>query len=323
MVKTVLPVALAALIWAPFVGPEAWAVLLNALAPGGEVRPAPTPAPIPASPIEPLLPVLGVAMLLVVVLGGVSWFLRTGPAPILLPTGYPARRRVPVDVVEPVGPEEDSDEFVARVGGTPRASWGAVLVAAGVVVLGLLAVAGTGHRPATAGEELLAAGVAMHPGSVLAPLSGPDMVAATQLAALDVLLPARGGVVDDVRTAVLLVGLLGCLLLWPLVRRLAVSPAGAALAVALCGLPVLATELSGSIDAGALAALWLTVGAVLAGWSRTGSVVAVGAVAHATDVVQRWLTSQLPGCRPDSAAVEQGVLVVRYTVSPPSGPSAG
>jgi hypothetical protein len=32
-----------------------------------------------------------------------------------------------------------------------------------------------------------------------------------------------------------------------------------------------------------------------------------------TDVVQHWLASQPPGYRPAETAVDQGVLVVRYT----------
>jgi acetyltransferase-like isoleucine patch superfamily enzyme len=82
---------------------------------------------------------------------------------------------------------------------------------------------------------------------------------------------------EAARTATVVVGLAGCLLLFPVARRLRLSATGAALAVVLCGLPGVATGLVGSVDPGAPAALSLTVGALLAGRSRFGTILAAGA----------------------------------------------
>ncbi len=159
-----------------------------------------------------------------------------------------------------------------------------LLVATLTVLVGWLAATGLDRRLTTTGEAVLAAGAAFHPGSVLAPLSWPDTVAAPQIAVLEALLSGFGqqSVTSGARTALLLVSMLGCLLLAMVARRMMLSAAGVAVAVALCGLPVpLITELYGSIDAGALAAFWLTVAAALVDRSRAASWAALAATAVA------------------------------------------
>ena len=93
------------------------------------------------------------------------------------------------------------------------------------------------------------------------------MFAVRQLAAIDSLLsrPASQSVVDAARTALATVSLVGWLLLWPVARRMGASTREAGLAVGLSGLATLMSGLFGAVDAGALAALWLTVAAVLVG----------------------------------------------------------
>ena len=46
---------------------------------------------------------------------------------------------------------------------------------------------------------------------------------------------------------------------------------------------------------------------------------AVATTPGSTDLVQHWLTRQLPEYRPAASAVESGVFVVRYHALPPSG----
>jgi non-ribosomal peptide synthetase-like protein len=163
------------------------------------------------------------------------------------------------------------------------ATWSFVAVAAAAAGLGLLAVTGLARRVAGVGEALLAGGAALPPGDALAPLAWPDTIVARQIATIDVLMSgwAPAAVVDGARVALVIVSVLGCLLLWPVARRLLLSVPGATLAVALCGLPTVATGLIGSVDPGALAALWLTVAAALAGRNRAGTPTAVAATAMA------------------------------------------
>ncbi len=151
-------------------------------------------------------------------------------------------------------------------------------VASLVVGLGVLAVPALSSRVATAGEAALAAAAALPPGSPLAPLSIPDTAAAAQIAVLNEVVAALDpqSVVDDARVSLLAVGLLGSLLLWVVARRMALTAPGAALAVALSGLLVpQLTGLYGSVDPGALAAVWLTVAAAVVWRSRGATAIAL------------------------------------------------
>jgi non-ribosomal peptide synthetase-like protein len=112
---------------------------------------------------------------------------------------------------------------------------------------------------------------------------------------------------EAARTATVVVGLAGCLLLFPVARRLRLSANGAALAVVLCGLPGVATGLVGSLDPGAPAALSLTVGALLAGRGRFGTILAAGAAVIAA------LTAPLAAVGP-LALVAHGMLTGVFVV---------
>lgn len=161
---------------------------------------------------------------------------------------------------------------------------GFLVAATPVVLLGVLAVFGADQRVTGSGEAATAAGAVLGPYSPLAGLSWPNVFPAHQIAALEVLLAPVGpqGVIDAARTVLLVVNVAVCLLLWPAARRIGLSPVPAALAVAVGGLPVpLVAVLYGSVDAGALAALWLAVAAVVSGRGRGGRVAAIAASAAA------------------------------------------
>jgi hypothetical protein len=172
---------------------------------------------------------------------------------------------------------------LVRLGAAAAPVCAFLLAAVPLALLGPPVLAGLNQADATAGETVLAAGVALHPGSPLAPVGWPDTFVVRQLAAIDSLIawPGPRNVVDAARTTLLALGALGCLLLWPVARRLGASAPGAALAVALCGFPALVCGLYCAVDPGTLAALWLTVAAALVGPSRSATFAAVGAAALA------------------------------------------
>ncbi len=161
---------------------------------------------------------------------------------------------------------------------TRRTAW--LLVAAvPVALLTGVALVAAGRWLATVGEARIAAAAfaAVH-GGPSGSLPWPDSFTVFQVAALQAHWPAAGraAVIDAARVVFLVVGLLGCLLVWPVARRLGVRAPAAAAAVALCGLPV---ALHGLVDAGTLAAVWLTLAAALVGRGRVPSVLAAVAAA--------------------------------------------
>ncbi len=270
-----LPVTLTVLIWAPQVASGVWAGLVGLYSEAttgilsGELARS-GPAVLAA-----VLVVAGVALALFVLGRTIR---RARRAPVGGPEPSP-----PASAERPA--ERPADRAVPRVR-VVVGTVGTFLVAAvPVLLVGLLAVAGLDTRVATVGEAVLAAAAAMPPGDVLGPLSWPDAVAARQIAAIDALLSVLGpqSVVDAARTALVAVSVVGCLLLWPVARRIQLSAPSAALAVVLCGLPApVVSSLVGSVDPGALAALWLTIAALLAGRSRGATAAAVGAVVIAS-----------------------------------------
>ncbi|MGH3614140.1 MAG: hypothetical protein ACRDRK_16410, partial [Pseudonocardia sp.] len=104
--------------------------------------------------------------------------------------------------------------------------------------------------------------------------SMPDAIAVYQIAALQALWPGAEPValIDATRAVLLVVGLVGCLLLWPVARRLGLSMPTAAAAVLLCGLSAPLLMPHASVDAGVLAAMWLTLAVAVAGRGRAGNV---------------------------------------------------
>ena len=144
-----------------------------------------------------------------------------------------------------------------------------LLAAAAVVAVHVVALGPAGRRSATVGEASTAAAAfaqARLDGSQFA-VPWVDRLAVNQLAALDVLTGGlRGGtVLDGARAVSLAASLLTCLLLWVVARRLGFRPPAAAAAVALAGMPAALVSLHGAVDAGVLAALWLTVAAAIPG----------------------------------------------------------
>lgn len=200
------------------------------------------------------------------------------------------------------------------------------LVGGVVALIGLLAVAALDQRPAAPAEALLAAG------------AGPDVVAGQQLAAVELLLGGWGGavVLDAARTATVVLVAVAALLLWPIGRRLELSPglAGAAVVVA-AGSAVL-LGLAGTVDPGAVGVVWLVAAAGLAGRGRGGRaaallatglavlsapVAAVGVAAFAAHAVA---TGQLAGRLPPRgrrvfAGLAAVVAVAAAVVAPGSG----
>lgn len=152
-----------------------------------------------------------------------------------------------------------------------------------VVAAHLLAAGEFGRRAATLGEATtasLAAALGRLDG-VRPPVAAVDTITVHQLAVLDVLVgPFRGGTVMDVaRTSMLFAALLGTLALWPvLVQRLSLRRSAAAAGVLAAGVPTAVLGLHGVVDAGVLAALWLTAAAAVPWLNRTMRVIAAAAV---------------------------------------------
>ncbi len=143
-----------------------------------------------------------------------------------------------------------------------------------VLLFGLLALAGLDRRAAVPGEAHLAAaaaGVGSWPG-----------IAAEQVAAVAALLGGLGqdGVLDVARAVLLLAGVAGALLLWPVASALRLPGPAAAAVVLLAGLPALLTPVFGAVDPGGLAAFWFAAAAALAGRGR-GAAGAAGLAALA------------------------------------------
>ena len=139
----------------------------------------------------------------------------------------------------------------------------------------LLAAGEFGRRAATLGEAGTAALASTLVGSdgSRQSIAAVDAVAVHQLAVFDALVgPFRGGtVMDGSRTAMLLAAFLACLTLWPvLVQRLGIRRSAAAAGVLAAGVPTAVLGLHSAVDAGVLAALWLSVAAAVP-WSRRGA----------------------------------------------------
>jgi putative peptide zinc metalloprotease protein len=197
-----------------------------------------------------LLPIVGVGLLL----GGLGR--RIGRA-LIVP-----ERRSPVP---------------AAGSSTSRAFRSFLVAAVPVSVIGLLAVGAVDQLTASAGEAGLAAGAALGAGPLVGSVGVPDVVAAHQIAAIRGLLgDVAPTAIDSARTVFVVANLVGCLLLFPVARRLGLSEWAAAVAVVLCGLPAPLVLLHASVDPGGLAAVWLAVAACLAGRGR-GATVAAGA----------------------------------------------
>lgn len=145
-----------------------------------------------------------------------------------------------------------------------------LVAAVPMALLTVLAVAGLDRRIPSDAERALVTGTG---------LPWPDLLAARQIAAADALLGGLGPqtAVGAAQAALLVVALVGSLLLWPVARRLELSPPAAATAVALAGLPAPLVALHGTVDPGGLAAPWLAVAAGLAGRGRGASAGALGA----------------------------------------------
>ena len=264
--------------WAPQVLPDLWASLRDHfVAAATAVRSGDSASGRveAARALLLLTPVLGMALLGVVI---AIWAGRPPKVTTLTDNRAPAPE---ASAAEKATPRRGTAEVAAparstiNIGGLTSFVTGAVPV----LVLGALAVAGLDQRVATVGEGRLAAGAALYPAPAPGGLSWPDTLVVPQIAAIDILLrftPGPGDVVDRARAALLVAGVLGCLLLWTAARRILPAPS-AALAMALCGLPALALGLYGTVDAGVLGALWLTAAAALAGRSRGATLLAVGA----------------------------------------------
>jgi putative peptide zinc metalloprotease protein len=161
-----------------------------------------------------------------------------------------------------------------------------LVAAVPVSLAGLLAIGASDQLPASAGEAVVAAGA----GSPLGPVSWPDVVAVHQVAAIHGLLgDIAPTMIDSARTVFVLANLVGCLLLFPVARRLGLSARAAAMAVVLCALPGPLVLFHASVDGGGLAAMWLAVAACLAGRGRGATVAAAAAAVTAA------LTAPLAG----------------------------
>lgn len=157
----------------------------------------------------------------------------------------------------------------------------------------LLAAARLGDLVASTGEADLAAAAYAGRGASIGPvaLALPDSVAARQLALVETVLPASGiGVLDAARWAALAFGLLGVLLLWPLLDRLGTGPTAVAVTLGTLGAVPLVTDLHAAVGAAGPAAAWLVLAAALAGTGgRLAGVLAAPAAAVAV------LTAPLAG----------------------------
>jgi hypothetical protein len=266
--------------WAPQVLPDLWASLRDHVVAAATAIGSGDSASGRAEAARALLlltPVLGMALLGVVF---AIWAGRPPKVTTLTDNRAPAPE---ASAAEKATPRSGTAEVAAPAAGRSTISIGGLTSflagAVPVLVLGALAVAGLDQRVATVGEGRLAAGAALYPAPVPGGLSWPDTLVVPQIAAIDILLrsaPGPADVVDRARAALLVAGVLGCLLLWTAARRILPAPS-AALAMALCGLPALALGLYGTVDAGVLGALWLTAAAALAGRSRGATLLAVGA----------------------------------------------
>ena len=124
---------------------------------------------------------------------------------------------------------------------------------------------------ATVGEARLAAATFAERGAEVGdiPLPAADRFAVRQLAVVETLLPTAGvPAIDAARWAALLLGFLSVVLLWPVLRDLAVGPAPSAVASALVGVVPPVVALHAGITAAAPAAMWLVAGR---GARRTGA----------------------------------------------------
>jgi putative peptide zinc metalloprotease protein len=167
--------------------------------------------------------------------------------------------------------------------GAARAATSAKWFVAGAVPAAVIAGAtwaAMDRRVATAGEAATAAAAfAAERGEASA--GWPDAVAIHQIAALQALLPggAATAVIDATRGAAVGLSLLGCLLLWPAARRIGLGLRTSAAAILLCAALAALLGVSGSVDPGVLAAVWLLLAVGLAGRGRSasaGAVVAAG-----------------------------------------------
>lgn len=197
-----------------------------------------------------LLPIVGVGLLL----GGLGR--RIGRA-LVVP-----ERRSPVPAADAA---------------TSRAVRSFLVAAVPVSLIGLLTLGAVDQLTTSVGESVLAAGAALGSGSLFGSVGWPDVVAVHQIAAVQGLLgDIAPTAIDSARAAFVVVNLVGCLLLFPVARRLGLSAWAAAVAVVLCGLPAPLVLLHASVDAGGLAAVWLAVAAAMVGRGR-GATVAAGA----------------------------------------------
>lgn len=160
-----------------------------------------------------------------------------------------------------------------------------LVVGFAVVITHLAASVRVAAETATLGEMRFAVAMAVARGAgvVADPLPLTDRFAALQLAVVQTVLPVGGlPVVDAARWTVLLVGAATALLLWPVLRGLAVSAPAAAVGVALAGASTPALVLHSGIGAGAPACFWIVVAAALAVHGRGLAAVAAALVAVLT-----------------------------------------
>jgi hypothetical protein len=155
------------------------------------------------------------------------------------------------------------------------------LATAAAVAVHVLAALRLGARGPTGDEARLAAGAYAASGGPVGPvpLSFPELLAARQLAAVTALVPAgTGSVWTTAQVGVLALGLLGAVLLWPVLRRLGCGSGPTALGVALVGVTPPAVTAHSSVVGAAVAVPWLLLAALLVGRSRVRRTAAVAAV---------------------------------------------
>jgi hypothetical protein len=225
--------------------PSAFAPGLRAPAPA---TPTPTPAtPIPAKPIP------------------------AKPAPAKPAPATPAASTPNGRTPKAPKPGATSADYVApdlpdRPERKPPVALGAFLAIAVVTVMAhAIAATFTSLWIATAGEARLAVAVLAIRDATIAPvpLAAWDRLAAIQIAAVQLLLPA-GDPVDTARWACLALGALATLLVWPALRGFGTSVPATAVAVGILGvaLPILA--LHSGVTTAAAGVVWLSLAAALA-----------------------------------------------------------